>query len=146
MDLDKTLPEYARNPLVAFQALEGDRRIYGRRPVYQIKTEVKRGCEFFPRWQQVRLLDYSKTGVAFQVPRRFRTGQVLTMQILLQIDHIEIFITDVIIVIKNESSHNKLFRYRAVFDFTANKYMQSSQLKAKLSRIENLVKKAIPSQ
>ncbi len=142
MDVEKTLPGTGHNPLSA-RKRDGDRRIYERLPTLTLSTRVKVKYGLFLKWRNVEMVDYHHGGFAFQCKSRYRKGQSIIMQILLKIDQVDIFITDIAAVIRHRSDSAPGYRYGAEFNFTANAYMQTGEVKDKLKRIEKLVKKAL---
>lgn len=145
MDLEKTLPGIGQNPL-RLKKREGDRRIYERLPTLTLSTSVKVRYGLFLKWREVELVDYSPAGFAFQCSTKFRDNQAILMQLLLKLDKVDIFITDIVADIRNRSQVGGDYRYGTEFNFQATQYMQSREVQDKLRRIEKLVKKALMSQ
>jgi hypothetical protein len=145
LDNEKTLPGDRKNPLRIKVKHEGDRRIYGRVPTLTVVTKVKVKPSMLrtPDWEPVNMIDYNRNGFAFLSRNEYKLGQSLKVYFRLVVDQTEVTLENIFVTIKSTSLEKNHLRYGAEFNFEANDHMRSPQLKAKLSGVERMVKRAL---
>ena len=80
----------------------------------------------------IKVLDFSRYGLAFESDHKYKTGEELSFEISEhsnQVDSVVGFVT-------HAEVHNKKYRCGIQFDFTANDHMRSEQLEQDLTNIE----------
>lgn len=85
----------------------------------------------------IKVLDFSRYGLAFESDHKYKTGEELTFEITEHSNQVE----GVVGFVTHAEVHEKKFRCGIQFDFSANDHMRSTQLEQDLTNIElNLIK------
>lgn len=80
----------------------------------------------------IKVLDFSRFGLAFESEHKYRTGEELAFEISARSDHAD----GVIGFVTHSEKNENLYRCGVQFDFSANSHMRSYDLEEALTKIE----------
>jgi len=80
----------------------------------------------------IKILDFSRYGLAFESEKKYKTGEELTFEISEHSNQV----IGVVGFVTHAEVHEKKYRCGIQFDFSANSHMRSKQLEQNLAEIE----------
>ena len=93
----------------------------------------------FSKPHVVDWMDYNHRGIAFESTEKYSLAGTLLLDLSIS-DEKEISISNVIACVRNINKRSGRYRYGIEFDYHANDYMNSDQVKNSLVDIEQLLK------